>query len=298
MTREVQLFRSTRAILVESLWWDARTAEVVWVDITAGQLHRGRLDGAVDGSEDRVVSLPPPVSAVQPASGGRYVAALEDSVVMLGSDGLVERVIARLPHRRFGMRLNEGKVDPYGRFVVGGMGLIGDAPDADLWSVDASGDVRVLRGGFGVANGFEWSADGSTMLVTDTSTSTIYRGAYGPAGELGELEPFITGRAHDGLALAADGTFWNGLYGEGRVARWSPEGELLEEVAIPTPNLTSVAFAGPELTTLLIGSARENLTEQQLHDAPDSGAIFRIEVDPREHGRPVHTFGTTKGHTS
>lgn len=297
MTREVQLFRSTRAILVESLWWDARTAEVVWVDITAGQLHRGRLDGAVDGSEDRVVSLPPPVSAVQPAPGGRYVAALEDSVVLLGSDGLIERVVARLPHRRFGMRLNEGKVDPFGRFVVGGMGLIGNAPEADLWSVAADGDARVLRGGFGVANGFEWSDDGSTMFVTDTSTSTIYRGAYGPAGELGELTPFITGRAHDGLALAADGTFWNGLYGEGCVARWSPAGELLEEVAIPTPNLTSVAFAGPKLTTLLIGSARENLTEQQLHDAPGSGAIFRIEVDPREHGRPVHTFGTMKGHT-
>ncbi|WP_053387335.1 SMP-30/gluconolactonase/LRE family protein [Leucobacter japonicus] len=298
MTREVQVFRSTRAILVESLWWDARTSEVVWVDITAGLLHRGRLDGAVDGSEDRVVSLPPPVSAVQPAPGGRYVAALEDSVVLLGSDGLIERVVARLPHRRFGMRLNEGKVDPFGRFVVGGMGLIGEAPDADLWSVSADGDARALRGGFGVANGLEWSDDGRTMFVTDTSTSTIYRGIYGPNGDLGELAPHITGRAHDGLALAADGTFWNGLYGEGHVVRWAPDGTLLEEVPILSPNLTSVAFAGPELTTLLIGSARENLTEQQLQAAPESGAIYRIEVDPDEHGRPVHTFGTTRGHAS
>lgn len=291
MADEIEVFRDTRAVLVESIWWDDRTDEVVWVDITAGLLHRGPLDGAVDGSDDRVVELPPPLSAVQPAVGGGYVAALRDRVVLLDADGRIERDLAALRHRHDGMRLNEGKVDPFGRFVVGAMELTSDAPDATLWSVAPHGGVRVLGGGYGVANGFEWSDDGRTMYVTDTATSTVYRAAYGSEGELGELEPFLVGRASDGLALAADGSFFNGLYGEGAVARWSADGDVVAEIAMPSPNITSVAFAGPDLDVLLVGSARENLTEEQLQRHPLSGGIFRLA--PGATGRRIHTFGSS-----
>lgn len=289
MASEVALFRDTRAVLVESIWWDARTDEVVWVDITAGLLHRGPLDGAADGSDDRVVELPPPLSAVQPAIGGGYVAALKDRVVLLDEDGRIERELATLAHRHSGMRLNEGKVDPFGRFVVGGMELTTDDADATVWSVDGDGAVRVISGGFAVANGMEWSDDGRTMYLTDTGTSTVYRAPYGPDGELGELEPFLVGRASDGLTMAADGSFANGLYGEGAVAHWNTAGEVVAETAMPAPNITSVAFVGPDLRTLLVGSARENLTEEQLQQHPLSGGIFRL--DHPIGGRGVHTFG-------
>ncbi len=285
----VSVFRDTRAVLVESIWWDERTDEVVWVDISAGLLHRGPLDGAADGSDDRVVELPPPLSAVQPAAGGGYVAALKDRVVLLDADGRVQRELASLRHRHDGMRLNEGKVDPFGRFVVGGMELTTDDADASLWSVDAAGSVAVLGGGYGVANGIEWSPDGSVMYVTDTDTSTVYRGSYGRGGELGELEPFLVGRSSDGLARAADGSFFNGLYGEGAVVRWAFDASVLDEYALPAPNITSVAFVGPDRATLLVGSARENLTEQQLSQHPLSGGIFRLE--PGISGFAPYTFG-------
>lgn len=290
MADEIGVFRDTRAVLVESIWWDDRTDEVVWVDITAGLLHRGPLDGAADGSDDRVVELPPPLSAVQPAAGGGYVAALKDRVVLLDADGRIERDLASLRHRHDGMRLNEGKVDPFGRFVVGAMELTSDDPDATVWSVDPDGAVRMLGGGYGIANGMEWSDDGRTMYITDTATSTVYRAPYGPAGELGELEPYLVGRSSDGLVLATDGSFFNGLYGEGVVARWSADGDLVEEITMPVPNITSVAFAGPELDVLLVGSARENLTEEQLERHPLSGGILRLE--PGATGRPIHTFGS------
>ncbi|KAA9089856.1 SMP-30/gluconolactonase/LRE family protein [Microbacterium radiodurans] len=290
MTAEIEVFRDTGAILVESIWWDARTDEVVWVDISAGLLHRGPLDGSRDGGDDRVVELPPPVSAVQPAVGGGYIAALKDSVVLLDAAGRIDRELARLPHRHDGMRLNEGKVDPFGRFVVGAMELTSDDAAAAVWSVDAAGAVSVIRGGFGVANGFEWDDDGATMFITDTSTSTVYRGAYGADGRLGDLAPFLVGRMSDGLVRASDGTFYNGIYGDGSVVHWNADGSVAREVSVPAPNVTSVAFVGPALDQLLIGSARENLEESQLREAPLSGGIFRWR--PGATGRPVHTFGS------
>jgi len=283
------LFRDTRAILVESIFWDARTDEVVWVDITAGALHRSPWDGAVDGSDDRVIALPPPVSAVQPAAGGGYVAALKDRVVLLGSDGHLARELARIEHRHAGIRLNEGKVDPFGRFVVGAMDATEGDPDAGVYAVSPEGELTTLLGGFATANGFEWSADGSTMYVTDTATRTVYRASYGPSGDLGELEPLLTGRTSDGLARTADGDLVNGIYGDGEVVRWGADGSVRDTYPLPVPNITSVAFAGPGLDVLLVGSARENLTEDELSRHPHSGGIFRLDIDAR--GLPAHTFG-------
>lgn len=286
----VSVFRDTRAILVESIWWDARTRELVWVDITAGTLHRSPLDGAVDGSDDRVSDLPPPLSAVQPRAGGGYVAALRDRVVVLDADAEIEATLAVVPHSHAGIRCNEGKVDPFGRFVVGGMDVTTGDPDAALYVVDESG-IRTLRGGFGVANGIEWSDAGDVMYVTDTATKTVYRGQYNARGELGELEPFLRGRTSDGLALDVDGHFWNGIYGDGAVLRWSPAGEVVDELSVPAPNVTSVAFGGEDLATLFIGTARENLSEEGLEQHPLSGGIFRVRTGAI--GRPVNTFGVT-----
>lgn len=295
MAAEVGLFREMHSILVESIFWDARTDELVWVDITAGTVHRARLDGAVDGSDDRVVMLPPPVSAIQPAADGGFVAALKDRVVLLDADGEIVREIARTPHRHVGIRNNEGKVDPFGRFIVGGMELTTDDADAAVFAIGAAGDTEVLRGGFGVANGFEWAGDGSEMFVTDTSTSTVYRADYGPGpSPLGELQPFLVGLASDGLTRDRDGGFWNGVYGGAEVVHWSADGVLQGRHPLPAPNVTSVAFGGRDLSTLFVGTARENLTEEQLSGHPLSGSIFTLDVGAR--GFPPHVFGATTTH--
>jgi sugar lactone lactonase YvrE len=290
MATEPRVFRELDSVLVESIFWDARTDELAWVDILAGTFHRARLDGLQDGSGDRVASLPAPVSAVQPARGGGFVAALKNSIVALDAEGAITAILAEVEHAHAGIRFNEGKVDPFGRFVVGAMNATTGEPDAALYSFGEGEQPELLRGGFGVANGFEWSDTGDEMYVTDTATKTVYRAPYGPGrGQLGELQPYLRGYDSDGLARDADGCFWNAIYGSGEVLRWSKDAAVTRTVQIPAPNVTSVAFGGPDLRTLFVGSARENLTESGLRDAPLSGSIFCVDLDVA--GLPVGEFG-------
>lgn len=294
--RPVEVFRDQRAVLIESIWWDATAAAVRWVDITLGTLHRARLDGAADGRDDEVLRMPPPLAAVQPTRDGGCVAALEDRVVLADAAGVVTRELARVEHAHSEMRLNEGKCDPWGSFLVGSMDLRDGSGDGALYRVRADGSCETLLGGFGVANGIEFSSDGRTLYVTDTAVSTVYSAPYDPDGPLGEPRPFLVGHASDGLALDTDGCFWNGVYGDGVVLRWSPDGEVVESIDIPAPNVTSVAFGGPELDTLFVGTARENLTEDQLLEHPLSGAVFAIPTEST--GRPVNVFGGSARSTS
>ena len=290
---ELRVLRETRAILIESLWWDASVATLNWVDITAGTLHTGPLDGAPDGADDRVIRLPPPASAFQPSADGGYVAALLDSVVRLDAAGSITHTLATIEHAHPELRFNEGKCDPFGAFVVGSMELRDDSPtgpaDGAIYRVHPDGSVDLLVGGLGVANGFEWSESGDTFYFTDTPMKTVYAADYSARGELASVRPHLVGHSSDGLARDAGGGFWNGCYGEGLVVHWSADGEVDLEIEIPAPNVTSVALVGPELSTLVIGTARENLTEEQLVEHPLSGAIFALDTSTR--GHPVSRFG-------
>ncbi|MCU1405474.1 MAG: SMP-30/gluconolactonase/LRE family protein [Glaciihabitans sp.] len=297
-TGEPRLFRSAKAILGESLVWDPE-GDLLWCDITAGLLHRSPLDGSVFGADDGTSALPAPVASFAPTVDGGFVVSLGDRVILTDIRGVETAELARIEHARPGLRLNEGKADPAGRWVTGSMNLTAEDPAEPgsaigaLYSIeeDETGAVtqRVLRGGFGVANGFEWSEDGRTIYFTDTSVKTIYRGQYSSAGEIGEVEVFHAGEDHDGLAMDVEGYLWSGIYGAGKVVRYSPDGDEDLSIDLPSPNITSVAFGGPGLGTLFVTSARENLTEQQLRQNPLAGSIFAIDTSTQ--GYPVRRFG-------
>jgi sugar lactone lactonase YvrE len=53
-------------------------------------------------------------------------------------------------------------------------------------------------------------------------------------------------------------------------------GKLLSHVSIPTPQVTSVAFGGPQLDELYVTSATILLSEKQKKQYPASGATFRV----------------------
>jgi len=276
----VRLFHEARSILIESLYWDAPRGEWVWVDITAGALHRG---------DREPILLEPPLTAVQPSADGGYAVVLRADVLLLDAEGAIVRRIATLPHRHDGIRGNEGKVDPFGNLVIGSMDVTEGEPDGGLFRVASDGSLTTLLGGFAVANSLEWNDAGDEVYFSDTPNETVYRAPYGPEGITGEPEPFITGEPFDGMVRDAEGCFWHGLYGAGAVRRSAPDGTQLERVELPVPNVTSVALGGPDGRTLLIGSARENLAEEQLEAHPLSGSLFALTAPAP--GRPVNVLG-------
>lgn len=285
----VALWRDARAILVESLWWDAERRAMRWTDISTGTLHTSPLEGRPDGGDDESALLPPPLASFQPAASGGFVAALGDRVVLLDADGRLGETLAVVPHRHPELRLNEGKCDPFGAFVVGSMDLRDESPDGALYRVHPDGRLETLLGGIAVANGFEWSDDGRTFYFTDTPVKTVYSCSYEPDGSLGEPRPLLTGLPSDGLARDRDGGFWSGLFGEGAVVRRLADGRVTDRIELPAPNITSVAFGGDDLSTLFVGSAREQLEEHDLEAHPRSGGVFTVETAVR--GYPVHRFG-------
>ena len=74
------------------------------------------------------------------------------------------------------------------------------------------------------------------------------------------------------------GFLWVAHWGGSRISRYDPDG-VERLVPMPVPNVTSLAFAGPELTTLYITTAREGMSPAQLEAAPEAGGLYRLETE-------------------
>jgi L-arabinonolactonase len=65
------------------------------------------------------------------------------------------------------------------------------------------------------------------------------------------------------------------------VRRYTPEGKVDRQLAVPVKNPSCVAFGGPELDTLFVTSARKEMTPQELDAMPQAGGVYRVAPGAR-----------------
>ncbi len=180
-------------------------------------------------------------------------------------------------------RLNDGVTDPVGRY------LVGSAPTGErtfserLWLVDHDRTVTVLDDDLGLSNGLAFSADGSTLYSVDTFSHVVRTRPYDVAtGAVGVRRDHVRvdDGYPDGIALDAEDHLWVAVFGQGEVRRFAPDGTLVDVVRTPgAPQATNVCFAGPDRRTLVITTAREDMTDLDVAEHPESGRLFSTRVD-------------------
>jgi sugar lactone lactonase YvrE len=83
----------------------------------------------------------------------------------------------------------------------------------------------------------------------------------------------------DGMTIDREGMLWIAHWGGYGVYRWNPNtGDLISKIDVPAPHVTSCAFAGEDLGTLIITTAQKNMTPDQLKDYPQSGNLFNVST--------------------
>lgn len=268
-----------RLHLGEGPAWDADRGECLWVDSEAGLVLRGSLEG------DRLVvrdvrDWGEKVGSVMPAHDGGLLVAGEQHVHVVDASGRVRDSLRILPEGQRS-RLNDGTIDPAGRFLVGSIRLDDRMSQESLWSVGPDRTVRRVVEGISVSNGIGFSPDASTMYYVETRPGTVLAFDYdvrtGSASHRRSL--LECGATPDGLAVDAEGCLWVAFFGEGQVRRLSPRGEVLDAIDVDAPNVTCPAFVGPQRERLLITTARYRMDDAALDQWPLAGALFVADVD-------------------
>ncbi|WP_020526838.1 SMP-30/gluconolactonase/LRE family protein [Flexithrix dorotheae] len=276
-TLSAEILIDAKAKLGEGAIWHPTENKFYWIDIEGKKLH------IFDPStgEDREIDTKARIGTVVPVKSGGVLAALENGIFKLDlSNEKFELVTNPLEE---GIRFNDGKCDPKGRFWVGSMALKGTKGAATLYRLDTDGSIHHMIDSVTISNGIVWSLDQKKMYYIDTPTGKVM--GYDYDNETGSISnPVVAveipeGMGHpDGMTIDAEGMIWIGMWDGYAVTRWNPEtGELLGKIEVPAKNITSCAFGGENLETLYITTASIGTPEEVLNKYPQSGGVFAVK---------------------
>lgn len=277
--------------LGEGPFWDQQDQALYWVDIVGKRAMRFEPDAGAF----QQWTLPSPCSVAIPTTRGDLIVALVDGLHRLGPETGATTPFA-CPDTDPLNRSNDAKTDSDGSLWLGTMGNnIG--PDGEtiplppfagaLYRVRPDGEHQTLLTGIGISNALAFTPDHQRVTFADTRRNTIWTFAIHPeTGELYDRQVLLEGGpGHpDGAAMDEDGCLWNARWGAGVVIRITPDGRIDHTLEIPAKQPSCCAFGGPDLKTLYITSARQDIAEPTDAD----GALFVTELHVR--GVPTPRF--------
>jgi len=269
------------ATLGEGPSWDENRQILHWMDIKEQRIYEYKpSDGSVQSFQ-----LPQLAGAAVPKQGGGYIVAMQHGLYSYaqasGQLGFIHDPESSQPDNRF----NDGKCDPMGRFWAGTLSMNGKRANCGLYRLDSDWSVTRMLDGIHLSNGLGWSPDGTLMYHVDTLARTITAYEYDmETGELGTKRSVIEVPKQeglpDGMTVDEEGNLWVAHWDGHQVTRWnSANGELLERIAVPAPQVTSCVFGGPGRNELYITTAKTGMSDEALRQYPLSGGLFKIRLD-------------------
>lgn len=139
-----------------------------------------------------------------------------------------------------------------------------------VWRIDRSGKAARVALDMGTTNGIEVSPDGRMLYVNESIQRNIWAFAIAPDGSLGDkrLLKSFDDFGFDGMRCDVDGNLYVTRHGKGTVVKLSPDGHILQEVAVLGASPTNICFGGPDGRTAYVTEAEQRRLVQFRVDRP------------------------------
>lgn len=282
---DVDVAVSDSTLLGECPAWDERQQVLYWVDIEGRLIHR--FDPS-DGSNHSRETSGRPGSFVFTADPEVLLVAIENELRWFHWESGRSKAFVSLEPPGNGNRLNDGKTDRAGRYVVGSMHENPNDGRATgtLYSVEADGSFNVMRDHIGVTNGLAFDPVHKRAYFADTHTRKIERYDYdNNTGRFINEQLFFDygdlAGLPDGACVDSEGCYWSASVYGWAVIRISPDGEVIDRISVPVEKPSMPAFGGAEYQTMFIstiGMGGSRPSADGLDDAVP-GTLFSVNLD-------------------
>ena len=265
--------------------WSANTNSVTWTDITQNTFHTADIDTGRTMS----FGVPSMVGAIAHSKDGGYIAATQKGFARIGVDGKYSPLHSFLPDD---MRMNDGKVDPSGRFWAGSMALSFEKGRGSLYILEKDNSYRSILDDITLSNGMGWSPDAQYFYYIDSVPGVLKRFDYDlHTGHISNPKDLITfdpsSGIPDGMSMSSDGKIIVALWDGGRIEIYEPSGEKVSEITLGVSRPTSCTFAGPNRDILIVSTASQGIDQA---DEPLAGKILAVTGTGLS-GLPTQQYG-------
>ncbi|KRF99328.1 uncharacterized protein Dwil_GK11687 [Drosophila willistoni] len=288
MSYVVEALPDSYAFLGEGPHWDVARQSLYYVDLERAGIHR------YDYKENKVykayIENETFATFIIPIEGNKkeFAVGCDRRVSIVNWDGVspgarVVRTLFEVQSDLKDNRLNDAKVDPRGRWFGGTMCRTGNVfiqRKGELYMWQAGGEVNVIKSDVGISNGLAWDEKAKKFYYVDTNDYEVkafdYNVETGGVCNSTVIYDFRGAKSEDnlqpdGMAIDTDGNIYVATFNGAAVYKVDPRNsELLLKIEIPTKQITSVAFGGPNLDILYVTTAAK-------HEQPvPAGTTFKV----------------------
>jgi sugar lactone lactonase YvrE len=271
-------------VLGESPFWSPRLKLWMWVDIKNQVIFQKT-------EQLRVISLAEMVSSIFECRSSILLTG-ETKIYQFRNNGIISPYMRLLKSNEY--RCNDGSVDARGKYWFGTMEKSPSGLNGKIYSLDMFGNLTDQNADIGIPNTFLW-LDENHILISDSFLQKTYKVKLLAPGMLDWVSREVwldlsdTSGTPDGGALDEQGNVWLAVWGDAAIHKYSSEGLLIDKIELHALQPTSCAFGGANMDEMLITTATEGLSENQLMQYPDSGKVLLRKMNVK--GKVLPVFG-------
>ncbi len=247
---KISVLDDARCHLGEGPVWDAVNEALYWVDSYGPTLYRNHF------ASGRTRSWPLPGNAVGSLAvreQGGLILAMDQGLFAFDPDSAALESIAQPLAADGGLRLNDGKVDPFGSFVTGAMNIDHrQHRNCSMYRLSPELELSEILDGFGCFNGPCFSADGGLLYVTGRDERAIEVFDYGVEQRPHNGRVLLDNCNPDGATVDAEGYVWSAQWDDACIIRIAPDGVIDKRLEFPGQVVSSVMFGGPKLDLIYV----------------------------------------------
>jgi len=294
---KVEVVPSPLSVLGEGPHWDIDTQSLYYIDIYGNKASINRYDYAENKTYGATVDGEPVIGFIIPVEGSpnEFAIGIGRRVGIISWDGkspkaqLVRIALEVEKGERYKTnRFNDAKADPTGRFYGGTMRLeecgdVFEAAEGSFYKYAKDEELAMLRTNIGVSNGLTWNVKKGKFYYIDTCALDVKEFDYDvKTGNISNEKVLIDFRVDgknpgfgpDGMTSDADGNLYVCTWGGSKIFKINPDsGKIDLEIQLPSEQITSAAFGGPNLDILYVTSAA---TERSGPQPPPAGSLFKV----------------------
>jgi len=284
----------SQCYLGEGPFWHAGRNSCFWVDIENRKLFEYPWGGGPnfgDGVAPRVAAtvwqFDRRVSLILPDNEGRLLLGMQGGISLFDPGTGAQEWLLDIEKELIKHRCNDGGIDAEGRLWVGTLHMDFDEGAGSLYCIGEDRVPVLKRDSVTISNGMVWSLDNQRLYYIDSPRRAVESFLFDRATGNIVFEKIVVRipanmGGPDGMTIDEEGMLWVAHWGGFGVYRWNPQtGELLDSVKVPVPNVSCCAWAGSALDHLIITTARQDLSEEELLSYPQSGDLFVAKVGVR-----------------
>ncbi|MDX1314705.1 MAG: SMP-30/gluconolactonase/LRE family protein [Eudoraea sp.] len=132
-----------------------------------------------------------------------------------------------------------------------------------IWMVDPERNVVLLEDEMGTTNGIEVNPEGNILYVNESIQRKVWKYNILPGGAISNKELFISFNDFglDGMRCDAQGNLYITRFEKGTVVIVSPQGQILDEIALTGKKPSNITFGGEDWQTCYVTMADRGCVE-------------------------------------